>query len=231
VSEYPLEHPLPKRSRTGVVGKTGMGKSSLMKELCRREMKAGCRIAAFDPHDEYSVHGLKTDEVELGPLTHRVSVDEFENMAARGDELLEDARFAIAVVPEGESAEEVAEEFKRFAKVVKNLGNLTCIVDELGDFQECCQFALNKVVTGYRKFGIPVVYAAQRMVQIPLTSRTQLSDIVSFLQDDDQDLAALVRRTRIETFDAEVLNLTVGQFKHWHDTRGTPAAAKRRSTR
>jgi energy-coupling factor transporter ATP-binding protein EcfA2 len=229
-SEYPLLHPLERRSRTGIVGKTGMGKSTLMKELARREMKAGQRVVAFDPHDEYSVEGIKTDAVELGPLTRRVTVAELVDLLADGDELLADPRLALAVVPEGEDAEEIAEEFKLVANFVKNAGNLTFLVDELGDFQECAQFALNRVVTGYRKFGVAVVYGAQRMVQIPKTSRTQLSDIVSFLQDDDEDLAALVRRTRLEGFDAEVLNLTVGQFKHWRDTRGAPAASHRRRT-
>lgn len=229
MSEYPLKHPLEKRSRTGIVGKTGMGKSTLMKELARREMAVGCRVIAFDPHDEYSVHGIKTDEVTLGPLTRRMTVREFVDAAAAGEEF--DERLALAVVPEGEDEREIAEEFKQVARLVKNIGNVTFLVDELGDFQECAQFALNRVVTGYRKFGVPVVYGAQRMVQIPLTSRTQLSDIVSFLQDDESDLDALVRRTRIEGFGDEVLNLNVGQFKHWRDTRGTPAATKRRSTR
>lgn len=226
-SAYPFRHPLTAREREAVVGKTGMGKSTLLKELARREMAAGACVVAWDPHDEYSELGVETSEVTLGPLTQRATVTELINSPA----ILDREDLALAIVPEGERGEELAEEFREVCRAVKQTGNLTFIVDEVGEIDRFAELDINRAATTWRKFSIPVVLGAQRMVQIPKTTRTQLSGIVTFLQDDDDDLAALQRRTRDDEFPARVLQLGPGEFIHWRDTRSNPAAQQKRKAR
>lgn len=210
----PLEHPLPNRARVGVAGKTGSGKSTLAKAIAAAELARGARVLAFDPHDEWSRLGSDyKGEVTLGPLGRRMTVAEL----CDDPSALDDPRLSLAVVPEAEAEpDEVADDFKALASLVKDTGGLTFFVDEIGEFGAHCEATLNKVGTGFRKFRVPVVITSQRVIQIPKTCRTQLSHLVSFLQDDAEDLDAL-RKRQGPDFADRVSRLGQHKFEVWRD--------------
>lgn len=215
----PLEHPLPTRARVGLAGKTGSGKSTLAKAIAAGELRAGARVLAFDPHDEWSQHGSDyRGEVTLGPLRSRMTVAEL----CEDSTVLDDPRLSLAVVPEPEAEpDDVAEDFKALASLVKDTGGLTFFVDEIGEFGAHCEATINKVGTGFRKFRVPVVITSQRVIQIPKTCRTQLSHLISFLQDDAEDLDALRKRQGPE-FAERVSRLAQHKFEVWRDGSFSP---------
>jgi energy-coupling factor transporter ATP-binding protein EcfA2 len=221
-----LNHPLPSRARVAFIGKTGMGKSTAAKAAAAAELRAGARVVAFDPHDEWSVHGDdRGGEVTLGPLRDRLTTDQLLD----NPYLLDDPHLSLAVVPQRDATPaELAEDFCELAEAVKATGNLTFIVDEVGEFQKHCQATLDRVGTGYRKYKVAVILCAQRAVQISKTCRTQLSEMVCFLQDDPEDLSALEHRTRysVPDFADRVSRLGRGQSVQWRDASFTNTKEK-----
>lgn len=192
-----------------VVGKRGTGKSTHAKALCGEELKAGSRVAWFDPHDEYSRKGRKSTEVRLGPLRDRVTIDQ---LCAKPS-LLDQETLSLSVVPEGD----FAAAFEEFSSMVLATGGVTLGADEIGEYSDEANKALNTVATQSRHSACPVVLVAQRLTQIPKTARTQASTVVTFLQSNPEDLAALDKLTGDEDFSARVSRLGRGKFLTWRD--------------
>lgn len=174
------------------VGKRGSGKSTKAKELLGLCLKAGQRVIVFDPHDEYSQEGRASDEVVLGPLPSRRELWEL-----KGDpgELLEGTA-SFAVVPGSLRKAEVAKAFSWLAYLAYDAGNLVFAADELVLFWESgeAQEAMNFLATQGRHPKVPLVLAAQRVVHVPYTTRTQVTLLDTGKQDDPDDVAALAKR-------------------------------------
>ncbi len=204
----------------GIVGKRGTGKSTEGKELAAAEVAAGARVAAFDYHDEWSRKGRRTDQIRLGPLRDRCTADEL----FRDPSLLDDARLSLAVVP-SQDPRECARDFAGFCDLVLATGGVVAIADEVGVFSEYCAEDLNRLACQSRHESVPLVLLAQRMTQIPKTARTQLTRLVSFRQDNPDDLDALADLVGLpqgKAFAERVSRLARGQSEQWRDDLTTP---------
>jgi len=212
---------LEPHDRVVVLGVTGAGKGHWCKEQLAQWMKSFDFVGWYDPMDEYSIHGLQVPGRKLGPLTQRCTADELDKDPERY--LYAPERVALAVVPSSEDDEEIAADFVAFAVAMRHAAlarqkaRSLLGADEVGDYEEYCRKMLRRVGTQYRHWGIAVVLVAQRAVFIPLAARSQASHIISFRQDEDQDLEALYRRTRRtdEGFSDRVAQLPLYKFEHW----------------
>lgn len=219
---------LEAHDRVLVVGKTGKGKSTWVKNLVRAELARGSRVLAFDPLDEHSREGLDMQGVDLGALRERCTVDEL----IADPRLLDAPKLSLAVVPD-DVPEKAAEDFGRVSELVKLTGKmhrgrlpLVWVVEEVGAFGEYCRAPLNEVATQFRHYGVAVVLCAQRLTQISKTARVQASQIVSFAQDDDDDIQALSSRFG-GTLAESARQLDRGEFLHWREGR-TPTRSNTR---
>ena len=196
-----------------IVGKRGTGKSTSAKALAGFLMEAGHAVVAFDPHDEYSQRGRKSEQVYLGPLHDRVTVAELER-----DPSALDTRGSLAVVP-SLHRRECAADFGTFVQLIQDTGDVATIVEEVGLLSELAADELNELATQSRHYAIPLVLVAQRMTQIPKTARTQASVVVSFLQSNPDDLDALADLADGDKeLAARVRSLPAGECVVWRDT-------------
>lgn len=215
-----------------VVGKRGSGKSSLAKAISGAELDAGSRIIGFDPKDEMSRHGRVVDgQVELGPLPMRLAMDDLRRMNPEARHLLlVDPELALAVVPR-KGEQECAEDFKQLLKWIEASQDraidegtalpLVFFVEELGIFYLFAQGELNYLGTQSRHMLCAVVFVAQRMTQIPLTARTQITRLATGLQNNPDDLDAIAKLVGVhhgKPFAAGVARLPRRKFLEWRDS-------------
>lgn len=196
-----------------IVGKRGSGKSFRAKQLFGEAMAAGERVCVFDPHDEYSVHGHKTDQVNLGPLRKRCTVDELLDNRA----LLDDPKLSLAVVPRMRPRKALAQDLADVSTQVQLAGRITFGMDEVGEYNDIAEDDLISLATQSRHYSVPVVYIAQRMVQVPLTARAQTSILLCGTQSNPADLDALKLLTGSPTFAAQVSRLPRRTLLEWRD--------------
>lgn len=196
------------------VGKRGSRKSTMAKEVLGGCLTAGQRVISFDPHDEYSQEGHATDEVVLGPLPGR---RELWEVLADPSELLE-GDTSFAVVPGSLEEEDLARGFDELARLAYQAGDLVFSADELVLYfmSGRVQKRLNFLATQGRHQKVPLVLAAQRMVHIPLTARTQLTLLDTGKQDDPDDVAAIAKRCG-KDFAEQVPKLKRGERLVWRD--------------
>lgn len=207
------------RSRICVVGRTGFGKSTEVKEVIRSWLSRGVRVVALDCCDEYSVHGLPTGLVRLGPLKRRVTAPQL----AADPAMLLDPRLSLAVVP-GDGPKAWARTFMMLAKMVRHAGRLVLVVDETGTWTDAsnhpaCHQAKAELVslaTNGRHKGVALVVVAQRAAQIPPGVRSQASEWWAFRQDEPSDLEALAERLGKDTAE-RVRQLHIGEAVKWRD--------------
>lgn len=207
--------------RVGVVGKTGSGKSNWAKDQIAGWLRAGVQIYAFDPLDEYSVHGAAKKQRRLGPLPNRVTVADLEAMADPCAWLA--AHPGCAIVPADTNAG-AAEDLEFVAECIRGVGDCLFVLEEMGLYSVAAVETLNNIFCRYRHDGIAVVGVAQRAIHFPLTSRSQLSQYVSFLQTNRADLKAIADELG-DDFAAEVATLPRGAFRHWRDSSHSAGAA------
>jgi energy-coupling factor transporter ATP-binding protein EcfA2 len=208
------------------VGKKGSGKSTRLKAALAMAMKAGQRCVVFDPLDEYSEDGRKRASVVLGPLTRRMTTEEF---AEDVDVLLEDG-LALAVVPVGSDPEEWAADFAALLEEVEDVGDLILGADELAVWGQHCPKAIDRAACLSRHWGdegVGLLLGSQRATGIPFTTRTQASQINSGIQDMPADVAALEERCG-RAFAEEVSRLKRGEFRHWRDDDGALAPKEKK---
>ncbi|MFZ5469465.1 MAG: helicase HerA domain-containing protein [Myxococcota bacterium] len=197
--------------RVLVIGKTGSGKSNKAKALVSAELEHGARVLAFDPLDEWSRHGRKSDHRRLGPLRDRCTVDDL----MREPEILDANDLSLAVVP-SQARRECAEDFVQVAALVKDTGNVLLTVEEVGFFGDRCEESLIEAACTFRHYGVGMVFVAQCAIQIPKMARRQASQIWSGRQDDPEDLSALAKVAGAEFAEA-VSRLPRGELLHWRD--------------
>lgn len=207
---------LEPRDRALFLGKTGSGKSRKAKQLLAlHQQRRGARIVAFDPHDEYSRQGKASEYIDLGPLKHRVTVDE---LALNPERWLDAEDVSLAVVPDTQGGRRaVAEDFSDLCRIVGWSGDLLFCVDEVGYFGDYAEEDLEDAACQLRHQGIALALVAQRATQIPKTARAQASVIYSGRQDDPDDVNAL-RKIAGEDFAERVQRLAPGQLEHWRDS-------------
>ncbi|MFE8599827.1 hypothetical protein [Archangium violaceum] len=196
------------------VGKRGSRKSTRNKENLGRCLKAGQRVIAFDPHNEYAQDGHATDEVMLGPLP---SSRELWAVLADPSELLE-GDTSFAVVPDSLEEEDLARGFDELARLAYEAGDLVFSADELVLYfmSARVQKRLNFLATQGRHKKLPLALAAQRMVHVPYTTRTQLTLVDTGKQDDPDDVAAIAKRCG-KDFAEKVPKLKRGERLVWQD--------------
>lgn len=215
---------LTERDRCYFIGKVGTGKSTRRKAALARAMESGQRVLSFDVLDEDSQHGRARKAVTLGPLTERMTMDEFAELDLR--DLLSEPGLALALVPVSNDPEEWAADFKALVedlRALKDTPGFILSASELGGWAEYCAKAINQVALYARHWGEGVAFVAdaQRATGIPYTARTQASQINSGLQDMPDDVDALRERCG-DRFGDEVasLNPKKYEFRHWRDTDG-----------
>lgn len=177
-----------------IVGKRRSGKSFQAKQLLHSEVRAGARVVAFDPHDEYSRHGKRTTATNLGPLTQRCTVDQLLD----APQMLDSPRLSLAVIPRTASKRDTAEDAKQLINLVRLTGDLTVCWDEVGEYGDGAYDELESMATQSRHWGdhgCPVIYVAQRAVQIPRSARDQASVLITGIQNDPDDLTVLRKIT------------------------------------
>lgn len=201
-------------SRLLVVGQSGSGKSTRVKELIRSWLNKGVRVVALDPGDEYSRHGVQTGLVRLGPLKHRLTAAE---LAANPRALLA-PRLSLSVVP-GPTVREWARAFELLAGLVRHAGRLVVVADEVGTWchaathPACSRAAaeLSALATTGRHQGIALVVISQRAATVPATVRSQCTDAILFRQEELADLEALAARWRNDSLPARLPSLADGE--------------------
>jgi energy-coupling factor transporter ATP-binding protein EcfA2 len=197
-----------------IVGKRGSGKSTHAKAMAAALVAEGARVVAFDVHDEYSKHGRASAAVTLGPLTQRCTVAELVDEPTR----LDHGALALAVVPEEKTAEALAQSVVDVIDLCEATGELVLMLDEVGFYAHGHALdRLNVLATQSRHAAMPVVFVAQRTVQVPKTARTQASRIITFLQTNRDDLKELEELTEEPSFASRVKRLARGRFLEWRD--------------
>lgn len=211
---------LPKPSETmraAIVGVSGSGKGNAAKAYLVVCTKAGMRIIAWDPLDEYSQKGKKSKHVHLGCLRDRCT---FEELADNPSRWLDVEDLSLAVVPSDDD-DVAAEEFADFVELIRPTGNMLVVVDELGGFAfgnakaTIAQKALNTLATKGRHDGICCLFVSQRLVHIPTSARASVTAIETFNQTSPQDLAALEEITGMPELALVVSKQKAGESTAW----------------
>lgn len=218
------------RSRHYFAGKTGTGKSTLLKELLRVWGGKGVRIVALDINDEYSKEGKETGLVRLGPLRRRVTAAQL----AADPSMLLDPRLSLAVVPGG-GPRQWARTLVMLSKMLRKAGRVLFVVDESGtiidsNLDPACHQAraeLTSLATNGRHAGIALALVTQRAAQLPPGIRSQATTWTVFRQDEPSDLEALEERLG-KPFADRVRALPIGEHLDWRDDEANTTGAQLR---
>jgi DNA helicase HerA-like ATPase len=163
---------LTHHDRVLVLGCTNTGKSIYAAELVR----SARRVVFFDPQDDY-----------LPCVNERASAAELE----RYPELLDGTWIRVQVAPREDY---LAEDFETTVRAVRAAGDLVFVADELGDYSAEAERTITRLARNGRHDGIALVLVSQAAVDIPKSARRQATRVISFLQTDPDDLAALAKR-------------------------------------
>lgn len=201
-----------------IVGKRGSGKSHWFRT---HVLPGEPRVITWDVHAEHS-------------CDVRVTPDELPTFLGSGA----GERWSVAVTPADTFPEPCAAAFTELVHFLADVGGYTLAIDEVGIIGKRAGEALEHVATQSRHYGersgvfygerpgVPVVFLAQRAVQVPKTAREQASRIVTFRQDNSADVDALAERigpewaTRVWT-----LNRERHEFVHWREDEPTETNA------
>ena len=185
--------PIANDARVLVTGRTGSGKTTWAKQLIAAQLAAGRRIVCLDVKDTWSVKGQLVDGVAPGPLPYRWTAKQL----ALAPEVLKDPALALAIVPEVQrNAKSAARTFELIASVFEaDPTPLLFVLEEVQLWADLCRTRLEEVATMDRDLGMAMVLVTQRAVGIPIDARSQLSEIVAFLQTEPADYDSLRDRT------------------------------------
>lgn len=212
------------RHRILVCGKTGSGKTFRAHELLRAWQRRGVRVVVLDPKDEYS-------RAKGGPCADRITALEL----AKHPEELRKKRLSLAVVSRSREPQDVARAALLLLRIIPEVcGRVLFVADEVHLWADsskgkACHKAaslLDVVATVERDRGVSLMLVAQRAAHVPKNTRTQLSNIITFRQEDGDDLAALAVRTKDRSWLDRVARLGAFESLDWSDeapVSATPA--------
>lgn len=187
-------------TRRAYVGISGSGKSYAAKAAIAEHLKANrnARVIVFDPLDEWSRDGKKSKHVNLGPCQSRAT---FEQLVGDPARYLDHERVSLAVVPSDDWTEQ-AEQVADFVSLMKDTGDFLVVFEETGLYagpdnrEPVGREAIAKIAFTGRHWGCPLVFCAQRLVQVPKMARAQVNELQIFQQTDEDDLKALEKMCR-----------------------------------
>lgn len=201
-----------------IVGKRGSGKSHWYRTHVLPHER---RVLTWDPHGEHP------GDVRLTP----------DQLVDRLPELASGNPIRWAITPSSRWPKPCADEFTELVRILDEApaGRYVLAIDEVGIIGERAGEALAHVATQSRHFGeqagqggVPLVFLAQRAVQIPKTAREQASQVVTFRQDNAADVDALSERIG-EQLAAKVwtLNRERHECIHWREDAASGANARK----
>lgn len=156
-----------------VLGVPLSGKTTFAERLVRKAR----RLLVFDPGGDW--------ESMRGAMVVRPA--DLDALPA-----LKDRWFRVVVQAGRDTGYDVAEEFEYTARMARDAGDLVLVADEVGDYKRGAgERALVAMHRNGHKQGVVTVYVSQRAVDIPLGARATATRVYSFLQDSEDDLAAL----------------------------------------
>lgn len=164
---------LKPHDRVLILGITGSGKTYFAR---KRIVAKAARVVVWDPHREYETQ-------------QRVSLDDL----LERPEMLDAESLSISVTPDWKTPKDLAAEFEVFADLLSTAEGVTAVIDEVGLLKHSAD-SVEFVACQSRHWGVPVVFVAQRAVQVTKTAREQVSKIVSFRQSSPEDVDALIER-------------------------------------
>lgn len=206
---------VPEQESYGVLGAPRMGKSNFAKAWAAWLMKRGQAVVAWDPSDEYSMHGLKRAKNSLGPLTLRLTVPEFMARFDRGDrDFLLNKRLALAIVPSSPFLEwpEKAAEFKALLRPLRWRSRLVLMIDECGQLQEHADEALVTIANDWPKDLLPTIFIGQVAGMFSPRVRQAWRGCIAFQQPKESDRRLLAPDFGA-AFASELATLAPGHYR------------------
>jgi hypothetical protein len=144
----------------------------------RRLITDAPRVIAFDPGGDYSA---QLEPLELGELLER-------------PEILARPHVRIAIQPAAGDAPELAQELASVERLARAARNLVLVLDEVGDYSRSAGATLERLARNGRHQGLVSIYVSQCAVDIPRTVRRLATRVISFRQEDPDDLEILRER-------------------------------------
>jgi hypothetical protein len=188
----------------GVIGVTQHGKSTWAKDWAAWLIRKLYSVVAWDPADEWSVHGKARKHCKRGPLRDAVSFSELLKNPRR---YLSRRRLQLAVRPDPYplagawekkrklSPEEwVANQFTTFAQLVRRwtpAGPLALFIDECNLLFKHAAAALDDISERWAKEEIVPIFLGQRWTHFTVNMRAQIAWLISFKQVKKTDLRFL----------------------------------------
>jgi hypothetical protein len=136
------------------------------------------------------------------------------------------------VVPRSREPHDVARAALLLLRLVPQLcGRVLFVADEVHLWADSAKGAgchqasklLDVVATVERDRGVALMLVAQRAAHVPRNTRTQLSTIITFRQEDGDDLQALASRTKDASWSTRVAQLGAFEALEWRDDAPTSA--------
>lgn len=197
-----------------VVGMRGRGKTHHVKHEVLPNQPAW---VVWDPKHEYGS--------DPGHVAHVVSFDQLCALEAAGDSLLARPGIKLVVRPTRNlRPAELSEQFGEFIDLISSSRNFVLVVDEVGLLTKHAEEDLVFLATQSRHWLVPVVFLAQRAVQIPVTAREQSSIVVSFRQKRKADIDALAEEIG-EDLASKIRTLPLRECVKWDEKTDLAAEA------
>lgn len=158
------------------------------------------RVIYFDPCGDYEKYGA----IEF-------TIDELE----AAQHVLKQPKFKISLRPNDEDSSAMADDLHRMVTLCRSVGQMTIVLDEVGDYCQEGARTINKLFRNGRHDGIVTILVSQVATDIPRTCRRIATKYYSFLQEDPGDLDALEEKCGPE-FSGKVRKWQVGDAPaHW----------------
>jgi len=148
-----------------ILGRKGSGKTSLVRAIVPKLE----RVVVLDPLEEY--HGL-------------IRARDFNSLLSFLEAVHEHRKIRIACTFS------TMEEYERAIYLVREVGNIWIIIEELNYFVDCWSHeeAYLDLIRFGRHDGVSILMVAQRAAEIPKLFTSQSDAIVSFKQTEPRDL-------------------------------------------
>ena len=186
----------------GIIGVTQHGKSTWAKEWAAWLITKGHSVIAWDPADEWSIHGKQRKHCKRGPLRDSVFLSELVKNARKW---LTRKGLQLAVKPnpyppggafEGKRQigpnEWVSRQFTTFTTLVRGWTPprvpIAFFIDEVNLLFKYAEAALDDIAERWAKDEIVPIFLGQRWMHFTKNMRAQIAWLISFKQVKQHDL-------------------------------------------